>query len=463
MQTDSHRKTFLTVFLSLALIGESQSVFAENWPQWRGPFFNGSTTENHLPDHWSTTENVLWVSPLPGKSGATPAIWKDSVFVTSPDSDMNLLLLCLNAKNGKVKWQNTITQGNREVAKNNLTGPSPVTDGKRVIAIYATGDLVAFDFAGRELWRRNLAKEYGRFAIMFYYSSSPLLYHGKLYIQAVQRNPPGAYTHAIDNIPVRDSYLLCVDPQTGTNFWRQIRQTDATGESMDAYTSPTVYEGAQGPEIIVYGGGFVTSHRADTGAEIWRCGSLNPNKTGYWRTITSPVVGAGFVYACVPRNKSPLVAIKTGGTGLVPDSQIAWKFVGHSSDVPTPAFYRNKLFVLDGTKHILTCLDPQTGVQKWQGDLGVAEIFSASPVVGDGKIYCISEAGSVVIASAGDEFKIISSFKMEGVGATPAVAKNGIPIPSATAGDSPVLSSLAISGGHIFARGPLNLYCIGRK
>ena len=60
---------------------------AENWPHWRGPAWNGSTTETNLPDHWSKTENVAWVASLPGRSGATPVIWDDSVFLPSPDAD----------------------------------------------------------------------------------------------------------------------------------------------------------------------------------------------------------------------------------------------------------------------------------------------------------------------------------------------------------------------------------------
>ena len=71
---------------------------AENWPQWRGPYFNGSTTETELPTQWSKTENVAWVTPLPGYSGATPVVWEESVFVSSPDEQKNLLLLCLDTE-----------------------------------------------------------------------------------------------------------------------------------------------------------------------------------------------------------------------------------------------------------------------------------------------------------------------------------------------------------------------------
>lgn len=103
---------------------------AENWPQWHGPYFNGSSTEKDLLAEWSKTENVAWVAPLPGYSGATPAVWEDSVFVSSPDEQKNLLLICLDRRTGKVRWQKVVGLGNREKGRNNMASPSPATDGK---------------------------------------------------------------------------------------------------------------------------------------------------------------------------------------------------------------------------------------------------------------------------------------------------------------------------------------------
>ena len=181
------------VLLGLAVSG----LQAENWGHWRGPEYNGSTTETGLPETWSKTEGVAWVTPLPGYSGATPVVWGDSVFVSSPDEEKNLTLLCLDRKDGKVRWQKIVSAGDREKGRNNMASPSPVTDGKSVFVIFGTGDLAAFDFSGKELWKRNLAKEYGRFANMWLYGASPLLYEGRLYVQVLQRNPvPPDYTSA---------------------------------------------------------------------------------------------------------------------------------------------------------------------------------------------------------------------------------------------------------------------------
>jgi outer membrane protein assembly factor BamB len=412
---------------------------AENWPQWRGPFFNGSTTEKGLPVQWSKTENVAWVAPLPGYSGATPAVWDDCVFVTSPDEQKNLLLFCLDSKSGKVRWRKVVGGGDRQQGLNNMASPSPVTDGKRVFSLFATGDLAAFDFSGQELWKRDLGKEYGRFANMWIYGSSPMLYGGKLFVQVVQHNPrPDSYTHALDDKPERESFLLCLDPQTGTNLWRHVRPTDAVEESQEAYSTPIPYAGKQGEEILVVGGDYVTAHSPDTGAELWRCGGLNVRHEHFWRIVPSAVVADGMIIACGPK-RDPVLGIKDGGRGLVTETHIAWQSKEFTSDCATPLSYQQKLFVLDGDRQVMTCLYPQTGAKEWQGNLGVKEIFRASPTGADGKIYCVSENGTVIVLEAGNEFRILATIRMD---------------------EAPVRSSIAAAHGELFIRTAQNLYCV---
>jgi outer membrane protein assembly factor BamB len=425
----------------LAAFAPEQSS-AENWAHWRGPLFNGSTTETGLPVNWSTNENIAWVAPLPGLSGATPIVWGDRVFISSPDADKNLLLLCFNRKDGKLLWQKTVAVGDRTKGRNNMASPSPVTDGKKVFVIFGTGDLAAYDFDGNELWKRNLGKEYGRFANMWLYGSSPLLFEGKLYVQVLERNPrPDDYTSAIDAKPERESYLLCIEPKTGKNIWRHVRPTDAKNESQEAYSSPIPDTGGKHAEIIIVGGNYTTAHDPETGNELWRCGGLNSRDDSFFRTVPSPLVADGMIISCAPK-KAPVFGIKDGGKGDVTGTAIAWTFKEFPSDCVTPLYYKGKVFVLDGDKQMMTCLDPKTGETKWQGSMGVREIFRASPTGADGKIYCISEVGTVVVLSAGDEFKVLSTIPM---------------------GGEPVRSCIAVSDGQLFIRTAQNLYCVGKK
>src|SRR6185503_10225675 len=294
-------------------------------------------------EKWTETENIVWKVPLPGQSGATPVVWGDSIFVSSPDAQKNLLLICLDRRDGKVRWQKQVAVGDRKQGNNNMASPSPVTDGQSVYVIFGTGDLAAFDFAGKELWTRNLAKEYGRFANMWQYGASPLLFKDRLYVQVLQRSPlPPDYTHAIDDKPERESFILCLDPKTGKNIWRHVRPTDAVGESKEAYTTPIPYEGKNRSEIVVLGGDYVTGHDPATGEELWRCGGLNSKKDKWWRTVPAPVAADGFIYVSAPK-REPLLAVKDGGTGLVTDTHIAWRLTEYSTDVCTPLYYHNKL------------------------------------------------------------------------------------------------------------------------
>jgi outer membrane protein assembly factor BamB len=414
---------------------------AENWPQWRGPNYNGSTTETSLPIQWSKTENVVWTAPLPGYSGATPVVWGDSVFVSSPDDQKNLKLLCVDRKTGQVRWDRKVGAGNFEKGRNNAASPSPLTDGQRVFILFATGDLAAFDFSGHELWHRDLAANYGRFAINWIYGSSPMLYREKLYLQVLQQaKVPQDYSHAQDGKAERESYLLCLDPATGKNLWRQVRPTDAFSEAQEAYTTPIPTEDGDSSEIIVVGGNYVTAHSPQDGTELWRCAGLNDKREPFWRIVPSPVVADGLVFACGPK-RDPVLAIKDGGHGVVTDTHIAWKFTEYPTDCTTPLVYNKHLFILDGDRQVMTCLEPRTGQKLWQGNLGVKEIFRASPTGADDKMYCISEAGTAVVLSAGSEFKVLATIRM---------------------GESPVRASIAAAQGELFIRTASNLYCIGK-
>src|SRR5262249_7835626 len=160
------------------------SARAENWAQWRGPHYDGSSAEQNLPVDFSKTNGVKWVAKMPGPSAATPIIWGDYVFVSSTDLPTKTLhALALDRKTGQQLWNVEVAQGFNRDDKSNLASPSPVTDGKLVYFYYGTGDLAAFDFKGKKIWDRSIEKDYGQFAMQWTYSTSPTLVGDKLYIQ----------------------------------------------------------------------------------------------------------------------------------------------------------------------------------------------------------------------------------------------------------------------------------------
>ena len=234
----SMKYTVASAFLVIAL---TSTVHSENWPQFRGPNQDGSSSEKNLPEKFSKTENVKWAAELPGLSASVPAIWGDSVFVTAPiEAEKKFVGICLDAKTGKERWRKDLAEGSRWDKASNLASPSPTTDGERVIFLFATGDLACFDFSGKELWKRQLAKDHGNFGTQWTYSSSPILDGGKLYIQVLQRNEYFEFQGIMKGTPnsPNDSYILCIDPVNGKDLWKHIRPSDAEKETREAFSTP---------------------------------------------------------------------------------------------------------------------------------------------------------------------------------------------------------------------------------
>jgi outer membrane protein assembly factor BamB len=209
------------------------------------------------------------------------------------------------------------------------------------------------------LWQRNLGADYGRFAIMWTYGSSPLLYDGKLYVQVLQRNPvPGDYPGITSAPWDRESYLLALDPATGKTLWKHVRPTDAKLESMESYASPVPHIGADGKaQLLLVGGDCLTGHDPATGAELWRGYGLNRKRGEWMRIVPSPVSAAG------PRRRLRAEERAADRFSHRPQGRHhgerqAWVFDEKKTpDVCTPAFYDGKLFALDGDSATLTCLE----------------------------------------------------------------------------------------------------------
>jgi outer membrane protein assembly factor BamB len=431
--------------LSCAVALIAGASHAENWPQWRGPAFNGSSADTGLPATIGKTENLLWTTPLPGRSGASPIIWGDKVFVSSADgTNKDLLAMCIDRKDGKVLWKKVVAPSlDRNHGKNsNMTSPSPVTDGNLVIFFYGTGDLAAFDLDGKELWNRNITKDHGKFAIMWGYGSSGLLYKDKLYIPVLQRDKQ-TYNKSEDQTKSVDSYILAIDPKTGKDLWKHIRPSDAPEETRESYATPIPYEINGRTEIVMIGGDHVTGHNPENGEEYWRFGSWNPTKIGHVRLVPSVAISDGIIYAATPKHLFPFFAIKGGGKGDVTKTHEAWTLPKElSPDVCTPAVYKNMLYILDGDRKHLLCVDPKTGEQKWKGQVPGKPTYWCSPTIADDKIYMINEAGDVTVCATGPEFKILQTVSL---------------------GDTICYSSISVANSQVFIRTGQNLYCFGKK
>jgi outer membrane protein assembly factor BamB len=398
---------------------------ADNWPQWRGPDLNGASRETGLPFKWSPTENVAWKLAMPAWSGSTPIIWKDRIFLNVAEGD-NLELWSVDRAQGSVLWKRPLGGGNVKMRKQNMSSPSPVTDGQSVWVMTGTGVLKAFDFAGKELWARDIQKDYGRFGLNWGYASSPLLYDGALYVQVLH----GMKTDD-------PSYVLRIDPKTGRTLWRVERPTNAIRESPDSYTTPAMVRRGRDLELVVTGGDVVTGHDPATGKELWRSNGLNPENNPANRIIASPVVVGDVVVA--PTRVRPMLAIKSGGRGDVTESHRVFSF-DNGPDVPTPVSDGQYLYVVND-RGVVYCLDASTGKEVYGQQRLKPGTYSASPLFADGRIYVTSEEGVTSVFKAGPQFELL--------------AENTI--------EEYTLSSFAVSDGQLFLRTDKFLYAIGKR
>jgi outer membrane protein assembly factor BamB len=416
------KRAWLSISLVMVL---AATLSADNWPQWRGPQLNGTSNEKGLPLEWTAESNIAWKLPLPEWSGATPIVWGDFIFLNVAQGDA-LSLWCVDRKGPTVLWKAPLGGGNHKEMKQNMSSPSPVTDGTRVYAMTGTGILKGFDFKGAPLWSRDIQREYGRFGLNWGYASSPLLHGDALFVQVLH----GMKTD-------EPSYLLRIDKLTGKTVWKVERPTDAISESPDAYTTPALIQTGSAAEIVVSGGDVVTGHDPATGQELWRLKGLNPSNDPYYRIVASPVVAGGLIIA--PSRQNPIIAVRPGGRGDVTRSHKAWEF-SRGPDVPSPVSDGTHAFLVTDNG-VVYALNARTGTVVWGPNRLKPGTYSASPILAEGRVYVTNEEGLTSVFAAAAAFKVL--------------AENPL--------NDYTLSSPAVSQGQIFIRTASNLFAIGTR
>jgi outer membrane protein assembly factor BamB len=414
-----------------------------NWPQWRGPSSNGAApAARDLPVTWTDSQNVLWRTALPSWSAATPIVWGDTVFITSAEQGFvglrswtrggemardKIFLLAVNRKDGTVRWQRQIDNGNQLFRKQNSASPSPITDGKHVWIMTGNGKFTCFTMDGREVWRRDIQAEYGKFGLNHGYASTPLLHNDRLFVQVLH----GMHTD-------EPSYVFAVDKETGRTLWKVERPTDAISESPDNYATPQIATVGGQPQLIVSGADYATGHDIQTGKELWRMGGFNPTGNRANRTIASSLVIGDKVFTTSTRGR-PFIAFRAGGSGDITGKSELWTN-NLGADVPTPTTDGKYIYVL-GDSGIMNCMEAETGTVAYQGQRIERGTYSASPLLADGKIYCINEEGTTTVVKAGPRFEILGVSRLE----------------------SPTLASPVAVDNQIFIRTADHLYCIQKR
>ncbi len=424
---------------TLALVG---TVWAGNWPQWRGPNGDGMSEESGLPLKWDEKTNILWKCPL-ADGASTPVVWGDAVFVTAQDGDV-LLLVKIDKKKGAVAWSRKVdtaempskaqprgkTGDERRHQKfhqlHNMASPSPATDGEVVIVHFGNGALAAHDFDGKQLWIRNLQKEHGDYTIWWGHANSPVLFKDLAISVCMQDSLADL---GGDKAP---SYVIAHDKRTGERKWKTDRMTPAQSEHCDSYTTPIFHKTKDGLEMIIMGGEQIDAYDPATGKQLWYLPEVSGN-----RVITGPTLAGDMLYA-TQGMRGPLLAMKLGGEGKLTKDVIAWKATDTTPDSPSPVVWKELLFFVsdNGFAH---CVDAKTGEEKWKERL--PGDYKASPLAADGRIYFLNLAGKCTVVAAAAKFEKL--------------AENQV--------DDETIASLAVSDGRIYVRGRKALFCVGPK
>jgi outer membrane protein assembly factor BamB len=393
------------LFVALCL---STSVRADNWPAWRGSHGDGISRETRLPMKWSATDNVAWKVPLQGAGVSAPIVWGDRVFLTSSDGRLNdrLHLSCFDVASGKRLWNvrffgSAMPEG--LFPPGGMAVPTPATDGKRIFALFGTGDLVCVDFDGKPVWIRSLAQEYGPFRNRWGMAASPVLLGDSLIVQ-------------VDHFG--ESYLLSVEASTGKTRWRTKR--DATVN----WTSPLIVKVMDQPQIIVSGTTTLRAYDASSGKELWKRDGM------HGQCIPTPVTSDGRLYALGGKDFYGVCFTLTG--------EQVWRVRTQGNNIPSPIVLDRRMYYAEDSGFGV-CLDVANGKRIWRERLGSKQ--QASPVAGDGKLYFAGETGIITVVKLGDTFD--------------EMARNDI-------GEN-VVASPAIADGRLFIRGDKHLFCIGTK
>ncbi len=413
------RQFACSAFALVLLLISYKSVTADNWPNWRGPTNNGLCAETRFPEKWSPTEHVAWKLDLPGQAGATPVVWEDRIFLTSVDSEGQLVLIAVSTE-GQEVWRRTLAVGNKVVRgdEGNSASPSPVTDGKYVWAMMGQGTLACFDFNGEEIWKFNVEERYGKLNIAFGMTSTPVLDDGVLYLQLI---------HGEGDPKTREACVVALTAATGGQIWRVDRPSDGEAENEHSYASPMLYADSRQKYLVTHGADYIVAHRLTDGSEIWRCGELN-RRAKYDKTlrfVASPATVPGLIV--VPTAKAgPVVALRPDGQGdITADKKFRLWDYKRTPDVPSPVIYDGIVYLCmeNGT---LTALNAETGNDYYTQRFH-SHNHRASPVIAGGKLYMTARDGRVTVVKTGEKFELLAENDLdEDMSSSPAFSNGTI-------------------------------------
>ena len=414
----------------------------DNWPQWRGPFANGTAPQADPPTTWDgpTGKNIRWKAPLVGRGSATPIVWGNQVFVlseektdreakpeelpkplpgverltTPPKHFYRFLVTSYDRATGKVNWQKVATEavpheGHHET--HSYAAGSPTTDGHRLYVSFGSFGIFCYDMNGNKLWERQLGRLTTRRG--WGEAVTPLLHQGLLLVNWDQE---------------LDSALYCLEAATGKTKWKAKR------DEVTTWTTPFVTEYQGKTQVILNGTKAVRSHDLADGKVIWSWSGMTINAIpSVFRYGDAAIAVSGY-------QGTQAVSIPLSSQGdLTKDGKLNWRYQAGTPYVPSAVLVGDQLYFTAANTNVLTVLDAATGkpVQTGIRLPGVRQ-FYASPIFAGNRIYFTDRDGVTVVLKPGQQPNVIATNKL----------------------DDPVDASPVAAGKQLFLRGEKFLYCI---
>jgi len=399
-----------TCLLLVALLHVASA--ADQWPQFRGPNGDGRAEVGPFPQKFSEAQNVRWKTAIHGKAWSSPVIWGSQVWVTTATEDgTELSAVCLDKESGKVLRDDVLFR----VAKpqfchkfNSYASPTPVIEEGRIYLTFGSPGTACLDTAtGAKLWERtDLVCNHYRGA-----GSSPILWKDLLIMN-------------FDGSDVQ--YVIALDKKTGKTVWKTDRSIDfqdldkdgkpeAEGDWRKAFSTPTVVEQNGKPLLISSGAKAHYGYEPATGKELWRFEERSAHSAA-----ARPLVANGTMFMPAGYSQGQVLAIKLGGTGLLGESDLAWRLKKAAPNKPSLLADGDLVYMInDGG--ITSAAEAKTGKVVWSER--VQGNYSASPLLAGGAIYVFSEEGKVGVLKTGREFGLLAENQLEsGFMASPAVS-----------------------------------------
>lgn len=385
-------------FADLPIVGsvaapefQSLETLRRQWPSFRGADGSGVALDAEIPTTWDakTGAGIRWKSPIPMHGMSSPVLWSNHVFLTGADKQSNCVF-CFEADSGKLLWLSAIKIPGGARAPTPSVGddtsfaaPTAVTDGERVYAIFADGEIAAFDFSGKQIWARNI----GPLENSYGYASSLALHRDRLLVQIDRGSPDEGQSKAVG-----------LDTKTGREVWSTKRETAGS------WASPVVVNFGGSTQVVMCAAPFVTSYDPATGKENWRVKALESD------VAPSPVVGSNLVVAVAPNNA--IVGVRPGETGPV------WRAEEGVPDATSPLLAGDRFYIVN-SEGMLHCFDVQTGKVIWSHEF--EDRFYASPVLAGTTMMIVSRKGIARFLEIGDVLKELGTAEVgEEVCASPA-------------------------------------------